>query len=289
MFHCRRDRSSRHPGLCVTRFVRSLTAAIAVLVAGACGSAVEPPSPDATETPTASSSAGPHLTYVALGDSLLFALEQDCGSCTSAVNLYGQHVQDALGVPVEVHNLTMHNGLKSSGLLDYLQNGANIGRSREDVLVAVASADAISVTIGFNDVAFTDGTKSDELVKTFADNLDSILGRIDTLRAGKPTMVRVTTIYNNGIASEPALDPDGAGTGINFWRPIIEAQNTTICTVAATHKAGCVDIYPAFNGPDGTSSPAVKGYLGPDGVHPSQLGMVTIATALGAVGYAPLQ
>jgi lysophospholipase L1-like esterase len=277
----------------MTIFARMLIAGIAVLVAGACGSVAKPsgtppPTSSFTETSSSASTEDPHLTYVALGDSLLYALEQDCDSCTSAVVLYGQHIQDALGVPVEVHNLTMHNGLNSSGLLDYLQNGAKIGRTQEDVLTAVASADVISVTIGYNDVAFTDGARSDELVKIFEGNLDKILGRIDTLRAGKPTMIRVTTIYNNGIASESALDPDGAGTGINFWKPIVETQNATICTLAIAHNAACVDIYHAFNGPDGTSSPTAKGYLA-DGVHPSQLGMDTIATALAAAGYAPLQ
>ena len=104
--------------------------------------------------PTASPKAAPsepHLTYVALGDSLLFALPEDCDGCTSATVIYGQQIEAARGEPVEVHNLTMHNSLKSAGLRAFLENGAKIGRHPEDVFEAVAAADIVSVTIGFND------------------------------------------------------------------------------------------------------------------------------------------
>ena len=233
--------------------------------------------------------AGPHLTYVALGDSLLYALEDDCNSCTSAAVTYAEQIETDLGIPVELHNLTMHNGLNSAGLLGYLKNGAEIGRLPEDVLKAVAAADIVSVTIGFNDSTLADADSLPAFLKAYTANLDAILGRIDALRAGKPTMVRVTQIYNNGIAAKPELDPDGPGTGVKSWKPLVEAQNKVICDVAAKHKAVCVDIYHPFNGKDGLASPSAEGYLGPDGVHPSQAGMDVIAKALAATGYAPLR
>jgi lysophospholipase L1-like esterase len=240
-------------------------------------------------SPAAPSASGPHLTYVALGDSLLYALEDDCNSCTSAAVAYGAKASTALGMPVEVHNLTMHNGLKSTGLLDYLTHGARIGRAEEDVREAVASADIVSVTIGFNDSTMEDAKRLAAFSKEYETTLDGILAQIDTLRAGKPTVVRVTEIYNNGIGETPALDPDGPGTGVDVWKPVTEAQNKVICSVAKAHGALCVDIYHPFNGSDGLSSPAAAGYLGPDGVHPSQLGQDVIAAALAKAGYAPLR
>jgi lysophospholipase L1-like esterase len=245
-------------------------------------------SPSPVPSPVPSTKA-PHLTYVALGDSLLYALEEDCNGCTSAAVLYGERMQTDLGTPVEVHNLTMHNGLKSPGLLAYLTDGARIGRTEEDVLVAVAAADIVSVTIGFNDSTLDDTHDIQAFVGRYETNLDAILTRIDALRAGKPTMVRVTEIYNNGIAETPALDMDGPGSGVHRWKPLVEAQNKVICEVAAKHHALCVDIYHPFNGKDGLSSPGALGYLGPDGVHPSQKGMDVIADALAGVGYAPLR
>jgi lysophospholipase L1-like esterase len=283
--------------------------AVSMLVVGACSSAAssqlaspaasapiaaasQSQTPRPTTAPIVSPSptiAGPHLTYVALGDSLLYALEGDCDSCTSAAVTYGKQIETDLGIPVEVHNLTMHNGLKSAGLLGYLENGARIGRIEEDVLEAVAAADIVSVTIGFNDSTLSDKDNLPAFLKSYEANLDGILSRIDALRGGKPTMVRVTQIYNNGIAEKPELDPDGPGSGVNGWKPIVEAQNKVICDVAAKHNAVCVDIYHPYNGEDGLSSPASKGYLGPDGTHPSQLGMDVIAKAMAATGYAPLK
>jgi lysophospholipase L1-like esterase len=282
-----------------------------VLLVGACGTAgasqiaspvastvVAAPSPSdtarLTDEPSASTTATPapdvpHLTYVALGDSLLYALELDCEGCTSAAVIYGKQLETDLGMPVEVHNLTMHNGLTTPGLLKYLETGTRIGRTEENARTAVAAADIVSVTIGFNDSALSDKDNLGPFVKTYASTLDAILDEIDALRAGKPTMVRVTTIYNNGIAERPELDPDGPGTGVSAWKPITEAQNEAICDVAASHQAICVDLYRAFNGRDGLSSPAAQGYLGRDGTHPSQLGMEVIAAALAGVGYAPLR
>ena len=219
------------------------------------------PTPSPVATPST-----PHLTYVALGDSLLFAAEEDCEGCTSAAVIYGRQVQEARGVPVEVHNLTMHNSLDSGGLRRYLEQGAKIGRIGEDAFRAVASADIISVTIGFNDFGSPTATP---VVTTFAANLDAILGRIDALREGKPTTVLVTQIYNNGGAD---------------WTPLVEAQNEVICELAAKHDAVCVDIYHPFNGPDGNASPAALGYLGADQTHPSQRGMEVIADAMAASG-----
>jgi lysophospholipase L1-like esterase len=296
----------------------SFLALVASTVAAACaGSPVAQPSPVAsagiaTVAPsspvgaaTASpSSAGPsasvppasagasaatkHLTYVALGDSLLYALETDCNACTSAAVTYGARASSDLGIPVEVHNLTMHNGLTSAVLLDYLRRGASIGRAGEDLRKAVAAADIVSVTIGFNDSTMPDAKRLEAFSKEYRRTLDAILTEIDELRAGKPTAVRVTEIYNNGIGSTPDVDPDGPGTGVAVWKPITEAQNQVVCAVAKGHRAVCVDIYHAFNGPDGLSSPAAAGYLGPDQVHPSQRGQDVIAAAMVKVGYAPL-
>lgn len=232
------------------------------------GSPVAWTPPPATQAPT-----GPRLTYVTLGDSLLFAAEEDCDGCTSAAEIYGQQMASDLGIPVEVHNLTMHNGLSSSMLLDYFERGAKVGRAPEDLFAAVAAADVISLTIGFNDATTPDPNNIPALRRAFEANLDGILTHIVDLRAGKATAIRVTNLYNNGGAA---------------WTAVVEALNEVTCVVAAGHGAVCVDIYEPFNGPDGTANPTALGYLGADDTHPSQLGMEVIAAALVAAGYAPL-
>jgi lysophospholipase L1-like esterase len=139
---------------------------------------------------------------------------------------------------------------------------------------AIVGADVVSVTIGFNDADNSSATAIPTITKTFEENLEGILDRIQELRAGKRTAIRVTNLYNNG------------GPG---WAALVEAVNAVTCRVAERHDAICVDVYKAFNGPDGTTDPLALHYLGPDGVHPSQAGMNVIADALAAAGYEPLR
>ena len=229
-----------------------------------------------TPTPPTPAPTGPRLSYVALGDSILFADEGDCGGgdCTSAAVLYGEKLGAALGLPVDVHNLTMHNSLTSEGLLTYLQRGARFGRVGEDLWDTIAGADVVSVTIGFNDANNRVATQIPKITAAFEANLEGILDKIEELRAGKRTAIRVTNLYNNGGPT---------------WTPLVEAVNAATCKVAERHGAICVDIYEAFNGADGTGDPITLHYLGPDGVHPSQAGMDAIADVLAAAGYDPLR
>ena len=215
---------------------------------------------------------GPRLSYVALGDSLLFAAEEDCNGCTSAAVLYGKRMAADLGIPVDVHNLTMHNSLTSPMLLDYFGRGVKLGRDPEDLFTAVAGADVISVTIGYNDASTPDNNIIPALRTSYEAHLDGILSRIVELRAGKPTAIRVTNLYNNG---GPA------------WTAVVEAMNEVACAVARRHDAICVDLYVPFMGPRG-AGPVESGYLGADVTHPSQLGMEVISDALFMAGYAPL-
>lgn len=227
--------------------------------------------PPSTPAPT-----GQRISYVALGDSLLFADENDCGGggCTSAAVLYGEAMAAELGIPVHTHNLTMHNDLTTVGLRVYIERGAKFGRVGEDLWDAVTGADVISLTIGFNDANDPNPSAIPEITKAYEENLERVLTKVESLRDDKPTAIRVTNLYNNG--------------GPN-WAPLVEAMNDVACDIAARHDAICVDLYAAFNGADGLTDPVPLGYFGPDGTHPSQLGMDVIAAALDAAGYEELQ
>jgi lysophospholipase L1-like esterase len=167
----------------------------------------------------------------------------------------------------------MHNSLTSPILLEYVERGVKLGRDPEDLFTAVAGADVISVTIGFNDAGSPDPNTIPALRTAYEANLDGILSRIVELRGGKPTAIRVTNIYNNGGSA---------------WTAVVEATNEVACAVAKRHDAICVDIYTPFMGPDDLG-PVENGYLGADMTHPSQRGMEVIADSLGDVGYAPLR
>ena len=57
---------------------------------------------------------------------------------------------------------------------------------------------------------------------------------------------------------------------------------------AAGFGVPLVSIYDWFNGPDHTEDPRAKGYVGPDGFHPSTAGREAIVAALHEAGYEPL-
>jgi lysophospholipase L1-like esterase len=62
--------------------------------------------------------------------------------------------------------------------------------------------------------------------------------------------------------------------------------NSAMCEVAALHDAVCVDVYHAFNGPDGMAPAGAL--LAPDRTHPSASGHELIADLLADAGLEPL-
>jgi lysophospholipase L1-like esterase len=99
---------------------------------------------------------------------------------------------------------------------------------------------------------------------------------------GEPTAVRVLTFYNDLIGWPPA--PPGSETAS---ANVIDAFNLVICDAAAAHDAECIDVYHAFNGPDGRQ-PAGD-LLEIDYTHPNQAGHQKMAELLHAAGLAPLE
>ena len=85
------------------------------------------------------------------------------------------------------------------------------------------------------------------------------------MRAGKPTVQIVTTVYNDWIgwsdAPAAATRPSAA---------TLDAFYEAECAAAKRVGAVCLDNYHAFNGSDGLT-PAGD-LLGPDYTHPSQKG-----------------
>jgi lysophospholipase L1-like esterase len=198
---------------------------------------------------------------------------------------------------VKVKNLSQHNGLQIDGLLDEL--GTDQVRR-----TALAGADIIVVSIGFNDIGWirlddtcdgptpeTDpmdwtkytaacGTSSAAALRP---KLEKIYAAIAALRAGKSTIFRTTNRYNDAIAASWSA---GQGDAVTGSRAVVEAWNAMACKAAQEHGFVCADIYHALNGPDGTK--ALGAFVGADETHPSDKGNEAIATVLAGAGYTPL-
>jgi lysophospholipase L1-like esterase len=255
------------------------------------------PSPQPTASP-----AGPApWSLVAVGDSLLYNSSDDCPGCISSVDRYADSITKATGHPVNVQNLSQHNGLQTDGLLDELKTDVQ----RRD---ALANADIIIVSIGVNDTPFNrdddpcDGDSSTHIdwskfnptcaaaaAEIFRPKLESVFAQIVALRAGKPTIFRTITPYNDWLggidSANGSVTPPEA---TNPTRDVYDAWSAMICKAAQANGFTCADTYHAFNGPDGLKPIAGDLTASKANGHPSDKGNEVIARTLADLGYAPL-
>jgi lysophospholipase L1-like esterase len=248
----------------------------------------------ATAAPTSSLHDGLGLTLLALGDSIAYNSTADCSACTGYVDQYGEALSAATGEQVEVVNMSRHDGLTSTGLLESLSDPTLRDR--------VAAADAITVSIGFNDApmlvpddpcdgnaAQSDlGGYTDTCIKqwaaSFGERYAGILHEIADLRQGKPTLLTVIDVFDQWRGFDGNA-PDFTAH-IAVVTSILEQQNAEICRAAAQYGALCADVHTAFNGAQHDRPSGAL--LGPDYAHPSQAGNDLIATTLAELGFAPL-
>jgi lysophospholipase L1-like esterase len=181
---------------------------------------------------------GRPLTLVALGDSIPAARPQECDGCTGFVTLYARALARATGRPVRVQNMAVPGSTSS-----------DFRAAVEGPLGPVlAGADAVLLSTGHND-AQPQGA---------GENVGAALTEIERARRGRPTLVRVTGVYD---ASRPAL---------------ARRISTAICAAARSHRVPCADIS------------RVSGLVARDRVHPSPRGHRAIAKALVRLGFSPL-
>ena len=136
-----------------------------LMVATGCGGreADNPGAEESTPSASASPSAEPALSLVAIGDSIPYNSPEDCPGCTGFVDRYAEALSEATGEEVETFNFSEHTGLTLPGLLQQLP-------SYKDYL---RDADAIIVGIAHNSIVLNEdepcGTSFDEATSTLRD------------------------------------------------------------------------------------------------------------------------
>jgi lysophospholipase L1-like esterase len=178
------------------------------------------------------------LTLVALGDSIPAARPRECDGCTGFVTLYARALARATGRQVWVENRAAP-GSTSSDLRAEVMGDESLAR-----------ADAVLVTTGHND---SDAVRAGR-------NVAAVLAEIDRLRRGRPTLVRVTNVYDD----------------VTNRRAFVRRLDAAICGAARRRRVPCADIR------------SVGRLLARDHVHPSPRGHRAIAQALIALGFSPL-
>lgn len=282
--------------------------AIASLVCG-CGGAVPPvPSPSAPATTAATSSVSPSssgpppsaaagIHYVAFGDSIPFG-GADCG-CRGFPLLFGDWVEQATGEAVDTKNFAQHDNNTAAREAVELS-------THPDLVAALRAADIITVTLGHNDTpwnAIDDACDADhgpldpdptgtwkqetgpclqKEVDRYRANLAAVLDQVIALRGGRPVVLRLTEQYND-IPGDPCCGADA----VKASATIKDAFNAAACEVVAAHGGLCIDVYHAFNGPDGRGDAGAL--LAGDHTHPSAAGHEKIAKLLEEAGLAPVR
>jgi lysophospholipase L1-like esterase len=231
-------------------------------------------------------------SLVALGDSIALAVPE-CGGCTSFVDLWADGLSKVAKRPVEVSNHAVPEAQASDVL-------RQVERDRA-ARTAVEGADLIVVTVGLNDTPWNrqddpcDAAPEYPVIRwdritercisrvgeEFETTLEAILDELDTLRAGKPTALRFTNLYNAVIGNnvDPSWDSSAA---VAPSKAANELFAGTQCRLVEHHGGVCIDVHRAFNGADG-SRPA-KRFLATDYTHPSPRGHETIAELLLGAG-----
>jgi lysophospholipase L1-like esterase len=230
------------------------------------------------------------LVLVVIGDSIPYNSSDDCPGCTGFVDSYGAALEAELGAPVEVINESRHDGARTVDIIEQLEDD-------DDLLADLASADVIVMSVGFNDQPpFADAyggcpepIRDSDLIGAVVERAAEVTPEcIDT--AVRALRTRIAEVFaavraQASGASIAALTPYDAWLGWDYLESHDEATRTAlleaerywfhawreaICEEAEAVNAACIDVYTAFNGPDGTQ-PAGD-LLAADYTHPSQEG-----------------
>lgn len=118
-----------------------------------------------------------------------------------------------------------------------------------------------------------------ETFATYKAHIGAVLDEIDKIRDGSPLILRMTSAYI-------PIHSSWLKSGVNEVCTICCGYHSeTIRRVAEEYGVPVADTMVGFNGKDYLSDPRESGYIGSDGIHPSDSGAQFIATLLQQTGY----
>jgi hypothetical protein len=214
-------------------------------------------------TPSSAQPDDPGLVLAVIGDSY---------AGTGWVEEYRAHLESTLGQPVHAEQI---DGM---GVPEALASVSTEGTRTEQVL---ADADVIIVETGFNNafpdpdtgigcggtldngampfIRSTDPECLEEGVATYGALYDDIFARLRELRVGQPTVFIATGTIdgnidpdNGGVINDGGVGPADEAEALAWTVAAYDRWNTMLADRATQAGFTFVDIYHAFNGPDGT-------------------------------------
>ena len=257
----------------------SATPSVGATSSAAVATPLATPAVPASDGAGASAEAG--LTFVMFGDSWPYGAH--CNGCQPFPSLLDVAYAAITGLPIDFQNDTTNGGTA--------QELAATMRSDPAIQAHIEAADIIVIAIGGNDLepAFASyaagncgGRDRLDCFRTVAATLrtayDGMLAAIDGLRAGRPTAVRMVTTSNEFLSDQGLIAKFGADFGKTSGVTITQMNRDVECEVAVRHRAVCVDLGAALNGPDLTT---------PNDVN-TQATMQQVADAIAASGLGEL-
>ena len=241
--------------------------------------ACNPPAGQEVKMPT---NPGDTWDIVVIGDSSLWG----------AAEALSKQINSDLGVEVRVHDFTL-GGLSAGSVRDILKTGKSERLALKDFTDALQEAEFVLMFVNPVDSqvsgspieldacfdAMKPGNCELDRFSVYVTDLEYIWGRIIELRAGQPTILRATDLYNPLV---------------NYWQKSGVFEDCTMCwsnlSAAARQAAEAVGVpflsrFDAYNGLTHEEDPREKGLISEDGEHPSDLAGEYTASLLSEMGY----
>jgi len=223
-------------------------------------------------------------TLVVIGDSSMWELGEALAS----------QIESDLGVKVVLEDFSL-GSLSAGEVLEVLETGKSERFQLEALPGALKEAEMVVIFVNPVDSVnpenplnlwgcFTSQMPEncpEEAYSTYVADMEEIWGKIIELRKGKPTILRATDIYNPLIS---------------FWEEngVFEAcdvcwTNMSAANRKAAEKYGIpfLSRYDAYDGLNHKEDPRLKGFILPDGEHPTEEGAKYTAKLLSEMGYDP--
>jgi lysophospholipase L1-like esterase len=255
-------------------------ASVAVVIVG-CGGSNQAKQPSSAAPSTTATKA---LSLGVLGDSIALTTDPPCG-CTPFAALFahriGARVSDGAAAGSEARDL-----LKQVNTDDFIRQ---IVRRSDDIVIDMGindlpwmrSDDPCSVAgsqPGEVHWAGVDQKCIRRVARQYENTMNSVLTQIDGLRANKPTMLRLTNVYDS-VIGDTVTPSYNSPAAVRPSEAAVARFDAIQCRLASEHHGRCVDVDRAFNGPDG-SQPARRFLVASDHLHPSARGQQVIADLL---------
>lgn len=209
---------------------------------------------------------------------------------------YAAMIEDDIGIPVTVHDLAIGSlsagmvleGMDGEGMELYLRELPELLPEAEVVVVSLLDPkDSVPTEVTHSWNCMGPGSYVNECpaepFEPYFDDMDAIFAEIFEARNGQPTIVRAFDIYN---FPDDWQENDVYDDCLSCYRDMLLAG---FYEVTGSYNVPTAHVFESWSEPDFTGSPREKGYIGDDGIHPSEAGEAAQAQMLRELGYEPTE